>query len=108
MGTVFRMLVDVNADYDYKKQLTGDWTRGPMNAGAIVVCPEGFRLAPRDRLPKVLKKQMKGLAWSPYSKEKPNIVVAGPVPGSTYKNMTLPILAPDPNTNKDIHFDNLT
>lgn len=65
-----------------------------MNVGAIVICPEGFRLAPRDRLPKVLKKQMKGLAWSPYSKEKPNIIVAGPVPGATYSVMTLPLLAP--------------
>merc|ERR1712182_3383 len=77
-----------------KKQLVADGTRGPMNVGAIVVCPEGFRLAPRDRLPKILKKQMKGLAWSPYSKQKPNIVVAGPVPGSTYNVMTLPLLAP--------------
>ena len=92
--TVFRVLVDVNADYEVKKQLVADGTRGPMNVGAIVVCPEGFRLAPRDRLPKILKKQMKGLAWSPYSKQKPNIVVAGPVPGSTYNVMTLPLLAP--------------
>jgi len=75
--TVFRVLVDVNADYEVKKQLVADGTRGPMNVGAIVVCPEGFRLAPRDRLPKILKKQMKGLAWSPYSKQKPNIVVVG-------------------------------
>jgi len=92
--TVFRVLVDVNADYEYKKQLQADGTRGPMNVGAVVVMPEGFKLTPRDRLPKVLKKQMKGLAWSPYSKERPNIVVAGPVPGSTYNVMTLPVLSP--------------
>jgi len=97
--TVFRVLVDVNADYEVKKQLVADGTRGPMNVGAIVVCPEGFRLAPRDRLPKVLKKQMKGLAWSAYSKEKPNIVVAGPATNK-YNVMIAPILAPDPLAEK--------
>jgi len=40
-----------------------------MNIGAIAVMPEGWKLAPKDRLPKPLKKEMKGLAWAPYSKE---------------------------------------
>jgi len=48
---------------------------------------------------------MKGLAWAPYSKEKPNIIVAGPVPGERYEKMILPILTPDPNTGKDIYFN---
>merc|ERR550532_3408103 len=42
------------------------------------------------------------------SGEKPNIVVAGPVPGQRYEKMTLPILAPDPNSQKDIYFDKYT
>eukprot|EP00913_Durusdinium_trenchii_P012136 g11398.t2 len=77
-----------------RAQLNG----GPMNIGAIAVMPEGWKLAPKDRLPKPLKKEMKGLAWAPYSKEYPNIVVAGPVPGETYEKMVLPVLSPDPNT----------
>merc|ERR1712014_512176 len=48
---------------------------------------------------------MKGLAWAPYSKKQTNIVVAGPVPGKTYENMVLPILAPDPSKDKGIIFD---
>jgi len=71
---------------------------------AIAVMPEGWKLAPKDRLPKPLKKEMKGLAWAPYSKEYPNIVVAGPVPGETYEKMVLPVLSPDPNTNDKVIF----
>merc|ERR1711972_529506 len=78
------------------------------NVGAIAVMPEGWKLAPKDRLPKPLKKEMKGLAWAQYSKEKPNIVVAGPVPGARYETLVLPILAPDPNTQKDVYFDKYT
>jgi len=76
-----------------------------MNVGAIAIMPEGWKLAPRDRLPKALKKEMKGLAWAPYSKEQPNILVAGPVPGERYESMVLPILAPDPNSNSNVVFD---
>merc|ERR1719229_1715585 len=79
-----------------------------MNVGAVFIMPPEWKLAPRDRLPKALKKEMKGLAWAPYSKEQPNILVAGPVPGERYANMVLPILAPDPNTNKNIYFDKAT
>ena len=28
----------------------------------------------------------------------------GPVPGQKYSEITFPILAPDPATNKDVHF----
>jgi len=34
------------------------------------------------------------LAWAPYSKEYPNIIVAGPVPGKQFIDMILPVLAP--------------
>merc|ERR1711972_479342 len=94
--------------YEKRLQPIADGSKAPMNIGAIAIMPEGWKLAPKDRLPKALKKEMKGLAWAPYSKEKPNIVVAGPVPGARYEKMTLPILAPDPNTGKDIYFDKYT
>merc|ERR1712014_48536 len=50
-----------------------------------------------------IKKEMKGLAWSPYSKDKENIIVAGPVPGKTYSQMILPVLAPVPD-GKEVNF----
>merc|ERR1712087_888133 len=102
--TIFKVLVEVPLKYEKRVQPIADGSKAPMNVGAIAIMPEGFRLAPKDRLPKALKKQMKGLAWSPYSKSQPNIVVAGPVPGKVYENMVLPILAPDPNTNKELKY----
>jgi len=103
--TIFKATVEVPAKYAKRMQPIADGSKATMNIGAIAIMPEGWKLAPKDRLPKALKKEMKGLAWAPYSKEKPNIVVAGPVPGERYEKMTLPILAPDPNTQKDIYFD---
>eukprot|EP00440_Ansanella_granifera_P054121 gb/GFBE01058668.1/.p1 GENE.gb/GFBE01058668.1/~~gb/GFBE01058668.1/.p1 ORF type:complete len:440 (+),score=142.85 gb/GFBE01058668.1/:1-1320(+) len=102
--TIFKTQIEVPAKYGKRKQPIADGSKQAMNVGAIAVMPEGWKLAPKDRLPKVLKKEMKGLAWSPYSKELPNIVVAGPVPGEIYETMVLPVLAPDPNTNDKVQF----
>jgi len=103
--TIFKATIEIPCKYEKRVQPLASGEKGPLNVGAIAVMPEGWKLAPKDRLPKALKKEMKGLAWAPYSKEKPNIVVAGPVPGSRYETMVLPILAPDPNSQKDIYFD---
>merc|ERR1711862_938732 len=89
-------------------QPTADGSKATMNVGAVAIMPEGWKLAPKDRLPKPLKKEMKGLAWAPYSKELPNILVAGPVPGAKYEKMTLPVLAPDPSKNKNVLFGRYT
>ena len=105
--TIFKASIEVPAKYEKRYQPIADGSKAQMNVGAIAIMPDGFKLAPKDRLPKALKKEMKGLAWAPYSKEMPNVVVAGPVPGTLYEKMTLPILAPDPNQNKDIYFDKL-
>ena len=66
---IFKMEVEVPAKYAKRRQPLADGSKGPMNIGAIAVMPEGWKLAPKDRLPKPLKKEMKGLAWAPYSKE---------------------------------------
>ena len=68
--TIFKMEVEVPAKYAKRRQPNADGSKGPMNIGAIAVMPDGWKLAPKDRLPKVLKKEMKGLAWAPYSKER--------------------------------------
>jgi len=90
--TIFKTLIEVPCKYEKRVQPIADGSKASLNAGAIAIMPEGWKLAPKDRLPKALKKQMKGLAWAPYSKDKPNIVVAGPVPGKIYENMVLPLL----------------
>jgi len=106
--TIFKATIEIPAKYKKRMQPIASGEKATMNVGAIAVLPEGWKLAPKNRLPKPLKKQMKGLAWAPYSKTRPNIVVAGPVPGEKYETVILPILAPDPNTQKDIYFDKYT
>jgi apocytochrome f len=106
--TIFKIKMEIPLKYEKRVQPIADGSKASLNVGAIAIMPEGWKLAPKDRLPKVIKKEMKGLAWAPYSKDKPNIVVAGPVPGKTYaENMVLPVLAPTPD-NKDIYFEKVT
>jgi len=106
--TIFKATIEIPAKYKKRMQPIASGDKATMNVGAIAVLPEGWKLAPKNRLPKPLKKELKGLAWAPYSKTRSNIVVAGPVPGERYEKMTLPILAPDPNNTKDIYFDKYT
>ena len=101
--TVFS--AEVQIPYDLAvKQVTGDGTRGPLNVGAVLVLPEGFTLAPKDRLSEELKEETKGLTISTYSGSKPNILVIGPIPGDKHQKIVFPILAPNPAENKNVHF----
>jgi len=101
--TVFGAEVQIPYDLSVK-QVTGDGTRGSLNVGAVLILPEGFTLAPKDRLSEELKEETKGLTISPYSATKPNILVIGPIPGDKYQKIVFPILAPNPAENKNVHF----
>lgn len=101
--TVFGAEVQIPYDLSVK-QVTGDGTRGPLNVGAVLILPEGFTLAPKDRLSEELKEEIKGLTISTYSGSKPNILVIGPIPGDKHQKIVFPILAPNPAENKNVHF----
>jgi apocytochrome f len=101
--TVFEAVVDIPYDLSVK-QVTGDGTKGPLNVGAVVILPEGFKLAPKDRLSEELKKATEGVVISPYSDSKQNILVVGPIPGNDHQKIVFPILAPNPAENRDVHF----
>ena len=103
--TVFETVVSVPYDLS-NKQITAGGTRGSLNVGAVVILPEGFKLAPKDRLSDELKAKTKGVFIQPYSKEKSNILVVGPISGNKYQDIVFPILSPDPATNKDVNFLN--
>merc|ERR1712086_587455 len=103
--TVFETVVSVPYDLS-NKQITVGGTRGSLNVGAVVILPEGFKLAPKDRLSDELKAKTKGVFIQPYSKEKPNILVVGPISGNKYQDIVFPVLSPDPATNKDVNFLN--
>ena len=104
--TVFEAVVSIPYDLS-KKQITATGnSKGGLNVCAIVILPEGFKLAPKDRLSDELKAKTKGTFIQPYSKEKPNILVVGPISGNKFQEITFPILAPDPATDKEVNFLN--
>jgi len=103
--TVFETVVSI--PYDLKvKQVTGDGKRGGLNVGSVVILPEGFVLAPKDRLSKEIKAKTKGVFISPYSKSKQNVLVVGPISGDKNQEIVFPVLSPNPAQNKDVHYLN--
>jgi apocytochrome f len=103
--TVFEVVVSI--PYDTKvKQVTAGGKRGPLNVGSVLVLPEGFKLAPKERLTAEIKAKTKGVFIQPYSKEKPNILVIGPISGDKNREIVFPILAPDPAQDKRVNFLN--
>jgi apocytochrome f len=103
--TVFEAVVSIPYDVS-KKQISASGTKGGLNVGAVVILPEGFKLAPKDRLSDELKAKTKGAFIQPYSKEKTNILVVGPINGSKYQEITFPVLAPDPAKDKGVNYLN--
>jgi|TARA_B110001469_G_C9642741_1_gene323664 apocytochrome f len=103
--TVFETVVSIPYDLS-KKQITAGGTKGSLNVGAVVILPEGFKLAPKDRLSDELKAKTKGVFIQPYSKEKPNILVVGPISGDKNQEIHFPVLAPDPATDKNVNYLN--
>jgi apocytochrome f len=101
--TVFEAVVKIPYDKTVQ-QVQGDGSLGPLNVGAVVVLPEGFKLAPEDRIPEELREEVADLYIQPYSETQENILVVGPVPGEQYSEIKFPILSPDPNNDKSAHF----
>lgn len=101
--TVFEAVVKI--PYDTKlQQVIGNGEKGPMNVGAVLMLPEGFKIAPEDRIPEEMKEKVQDLYFQPYSEDKENIVVIGPLPGEQYQEIVFPVLSPDPNADKSIRF----
>jgi apocytochrome f len=101
--TVFEAVVKIPYDTGVQ-QVLGDGSKGPLNVGAVLMLPEGFRMAPEDRMPEELKEKVQDLYIQPYSENKPNILVVGPLPGEQYQEIAFPVLSPDPGTDKSLRF----
>jgi len=101
--SVFKLTVEVPYDLD-NQQLLGDGSRGGLNVGAVVVLPEGFQIAPADRIPDDIKEEVGGTYFMPYSEDQQNIVLVGPVPGEDYQEIVFPVLSPDPAENRNVSF----
>nr|YP_009828771.1 cytochrome f [Thespesia populnea]YP_010623096.1 cytochrome f [Thespesia howii]QJC59002.1 cytochrome f [Thespesia populnea]WBF97045.1 cytochrome f [Thespesia howii]WBF97129.1 cytochrome f [Thespesia populnea] len=101
--TVFEAVVRIPYDMQLK-QVLANGKKGALNVGAVLILPEGFELAPPDRISPEMKEKIGNLSFQNYRPTKKNILVIGPVPGQKYSEITFPILSPDPASNKDVHF----
>jgi apocytochrome f len=102
--TVFKAVVKIPYDHSVQ-QVLGNGEKGGLNVGAVVILPEGFKIAPEDRIPEEMKDEVgPSYLFQPYSETKDNIVLVGPLPGDQYEEIVFPVLSPDPNTNKAIAF----
>lgn len=102
-NTVFEAVVKIPYDKQIQ-QVVANGKKGDLNVGAVLILPEGFEIAPPDRIPEEMKAKVGNLYFQPYTPEKKNILVVGPVPGKKYSEMVFPILAPDPATNKSVSY----
>tara|TARA_Y100001968_G_C19441422_1_gene762749 strand:+ start:203 stop:1135 length:933 start_codon:yes stop_codon:yes gene_type:complete len=101
--SVFKAVVKI----PYKagiQEIGADGSSVPLQVGALVMLPDGFKLAPQDRWTDEIKEETKGVYFTPYSEEKDNIIIVGPIPGDQNKEIVFPLLSPDPSTDSNIHF----
>nr|BED43229.1 cytochrome f [Pyropia sp. Myanmar_A]BED43426.1 cytochrome f [Pyropia sp. Myanmar_B]BED43623.1 cytochrome f [Pyropia sp. Myanmar_C] len=102
-NTVFETVVKIPYDSS-AKQILGNGSKGGLNVGAVVILPEGFKLAPANRLSAELKEKTKNLYIQRYSTKQENILVVGPISGEKNREIVFPILSPDPAKDKKAHF----
>jgi len=101
--TVFKAVVEIPYDTAVQ-QVAGDGSATGLNVGAVVMLPDGFTLAPQDRLSEELKEETAGIYYTQYSDDQPNILLVGPLPGDDHQEIVFPLLSPDPATDSSIHF----
>ncbi len=102
-NSVFEAVVKIPYDLD-SKQILGNGKKGGLNVGAVVILPEGFKLAPKNMIPDEIKAKNKGVYIAPYSAKADNILVVGPIGGDKHQEIMFPVLSPDPATNKNVNY----
>lgn len=101
--TVFEAVVKI--PYDTKVQQVGsDGAKTGLNVGAVLMLPEGFKIAPPERLSEEMKEKVGDLFFQPYREDQENVVIVGPIPGEQYQEIIFPVLSPDPGKDKNVHF----
>jgi apocytochrome f len=101
--TVFKATVEIPYDTSIQ-QVAGDGSRSGLNVGAVVILPDGFTIAPADRLSDELKEETSGIYYSKYSDAHPYILLVGPLHGDQHLEIVFPFLSPDPASDSGIHF----
>ncbi|MBW4620884.1 MAG: apocytochrome f [Cyanosarcina radialis HA8281-LM2] len=101
--TVFEAVVKIPYD-TASQQVIGDGSKGPLNVGAVLMLPSGFKIAPEDRIPEEMKEKVAGLYPQTYKQGEDNVVIVGPLPGDKYQEIVFPVLSPNPATDKGVYF----
>ncbi|ABM71734.1 Cytochrome f [Prochlorococcus marinus str. MIT 9515] len=101
--SVFKAVVKIPYKDDIK-EIGADGSEVPLQVGAVVMLPDGFKLAPQERWTDEIKEETEGVYFTNYSEEKENIIIVGPLPGDTNKEIIFPVLSPNPATNKEYHY----
>ncbi|HEY9673397.1 MAG TPA: apocytochrome f, partial [Waterburya sp.] len=101
--TVFEAVVKIPYDLS-SQQVLGDGSKGGLNVGAVVMLPQGFKIAPEDRIPEEMKEKIGGVYFQPYKDGEDNVVIVGPLPGEQYQEIVFPVLSPNPKTDKGVFF----
>lgn len=101
--SVFKAVVKIPYKDDIK-EIGADGSEVPLQVGAVVMLPDGFKLAPQERWTDEIKEETEGVYFTNYSEEKDNIILVGPLPGDTNKEIVFPVLSPNPATNKEYHY----
>ncbi|MEM9156440.1 MAG: apocytochrome f [Cyanobacteria bacterium P01_F01_bin.33] len=102
-GQVFDAVVQIPYDTSVQ-QVLGDGSRGGLNVGAVVVLPEGFRLATEDEMTEKQREETAETYIQPYSEDNPNMFVVGPIAGEDNQEIIFPVKAPDPKEDSRVAF----
>ncbi|BCX07798.1 MAG: hypothetical protein KatS3mg066_1657 [Fischerella sp.] len=98
--TVFKAVVKI--PYDTSVQQVGaDGSKVGLNVGAVLMLPEGFKIAPEDRIPEELKEEVGDVYFQPYKEGQDNVLLVGPIPGEQYQEIVFPVLSPDPRQRQE-------
>ena len=101
--SVFKTVVEI----PYKKDLQeigADGSKVPLQVGAVVMLPDGFKLAPQERWTDEIKEETQGVYFTQYSEDQENIILVGPLPGDQNREIVFPVLSPDPRKDKNYNF----
>jgi len=101
--TVFSAVVKVPYDLSVQ-QVSSDGELDSLQVGAVLMLPEGFKIAPEERIPEELLEEIDLDDYETYTEEDENVIIIGPLPGEEYQEIIFPVLSPDPLTDRNIHF----
>ena len=101
--TVFEAVVKIPYDLE-SQEIYGDGSKGGLQVGAVLMLPDGFKIAPTDRIPEEMQEKVGGVYFQQYKEDQENVYIVGPLPGDQYQEVVFPILSPDPSKDKNIHF----